>query len=100
LRDRLLIIDIGRGWIGKMTTTELREEAIHRIKALPVGKLKVASEFLAFLDEFAGDEATRELLRIPGVLRDIRMAKTQIASGKGKNWREIRRDDAVRMVGE
>ena len=75
-----------------MTTTELREDAIHRIKELPASKLKVAAEFLAFLEERAGDAATSELLKVPGLLQDVRKAKTPIAAGKGVNWRTVRKD--------
>lgn len=75
-----------------MTTTELRDDAIHRIKELPASKLKVAAAFIAFLDEPAGDAATSELLKVPGLLKDIRNAKTLIAKGKGVNWRSARKD--------
>jgi len=75
-----------------MTTTELREEAIHRIQQLPANKLKVAAEFLAFLEERAGDTATSELLKVPGLVQDVRKAKRLIARGKGVNWRTVRKD--------
>jgi hypothetical protein len=75
-----------------MTTSELREDAIQRIKELPAGKLKVAAEFLVFLDERAGDDATRELLAVPELVRDVRKAKSLVESGEGVNWRTVRND--------
>lgn len=75
-----------------MTTTELREEAIHRIRELPASKLKVAADFLAYLEERAGDGATAELLKVPGLAQDVRKAKKQIRAGKGVNWRSVRKD--------
>ena len=75
-----------------MTTAELRENAIQRIKELPANKLKVAAEFLAFLEERAGDTATSELLKVPDLVQDVRKAKTLIAKGKGVNWRTVRKD--------
>jgi len=40
----------------------------------------------------ASNEATAELLRIPGILDDVRKAHREIAAGKGVNWRKVRRD--------
>ncbi|MCG3195750.1 MAG: hypothetical protein GHCLOJNM_00217 [bacterium] len=39
-----------------MTTAEQRREAVRRIKALAAPMLKVATEFLTYLDERASDE--------------------------------------------
>ena len=75
-----------------MTTTEIREDAIQRINQLPASKLKVAVEFLAFLEERGDDSATKELMRIPGLARDVRSARKQIETGKGTNWRDVRND--------
>ena len=63
-----------------MTTLQLRRTAEHRLKALPSAKLKVAAEFLAYLETSASDEATAELLRIPGLMEDIRKAHDEIAA--------------------
>ena len=35
------------------------------------------------------DAATRELLRIPGLLADVRKAHREIAAGKGVPWRKV-----------
>ena len=75
-----------------MTTLQLRRAAEHRIRRLPPEKLKVAAEFLAYLEAGASDEATAELLRIPGLLKGVLKAHKEIAAGKGAEWRKVRRD--------
>jgi hypothetical protein len=75
-----------------MTTTELRQVAKDTLESLPPAQLKVAAEFLRYLDERASDEATEELLKIPGLLEDLQEAERDIAEGKTVNWRELRRD--------
>lgn len=74
-----------------MTSAELLEFAKHTLDQLPPEQLKVAAEFLRYLDERASDEATEELLKIPGLLDDIREADREFAEGKGTPWREIRK---------
>lgn len=75
-----------------MTTIELREDAIQRIRELPAKKLKVAAAFLEFLDERAEDAETAELLKVPGLLQDVRRSKGLISKGKAVNWRSVRKD--------
>jgi hypothetical protein len=75
-----------------MTTTELRQIAKETLENLPPEQLKVAAEFLRYLDERASIEATEELLKIPGLLEDLTEAERDIAEGKTVNWRELRRD--------
>jgi hypothetical protein len=75
-----------------MTTAELRQLAKDTLDGLPPDQLKVAAEFLRYLDERASDEATEELLKIPGLLEDLAEAERDIAEGKTVNWRELRRD--------
>jgi hypothetical protein len=75
-----------------MTTSELRQLAKQTVDALPPEQLKVAAEFLRYLDERASDEATEELLRIPGLLEDLEEAERDIAEGRTVTWREVRKD--------
>ena len=75
-----------------MTTATLRRAAERRLRRLPPAELKAAERFLAFLEVSAGDPATAELLRIPGLLADVRRAQGEIAAGKGVDWRKVRRD--------
>ncbi len=75
-----------------MTTAQLLELAKETLEQLPPEQLKVAAEFLRYLDERASDEATEELLKIPGLLEDVREAEQEFKEGKGTPWREVRRD--------
>ena len=74
-----------------MTTAELLEIAKGTLEQLPPEQLKVAAEFLRYLDERASDEATEELLKIPGLLEDVEEAKREFTEGGGTPWREVRR---------
>jgi hypothetical protein len=75
-----------------MTTPQLLQAAKDRLESLPPEQLKVAAEFLRYLEERASDEATEELLKIPGLLEDIAEADRDFAEGRSVNWREVRRD--------
>jgi hypothetical protein len=75
-----------------MTTTELRKLAKETLENLPPEQLKVAAEFLRYLDERASVEATEELLKIPGLLEDLEEAERDFAEGRSVNWRDLRRD--------
>lgn len=74
-----------------MTTAELLVIAKQTLDQLPPEQLKVAAEFLRFLDERASDEATEELLKIPGLLEDIKEAEQEFAEGKGIPVDKLRR---------
>jgi hypothetical protein len=76
----------------KMTTSELRQVAKDTLEGLPPGQLRVAAEFLMYLDERASAEATEELLKIPGLLEDLAEAERDFAEGRASNWREVRQD--------
>lgn len=65
-----------------MTTDQLREAARESLEMLPADQLKVAAEFLRYLQERASEEATRELLSIPGLEEDLEEAEREIAEGK------------------
>jgi hypothetical protein len=75
-----------------MTTAELLAFAKQTLDQLPPEQLKVAAEFLRYLDQHASEEATAELLKIPGLLEDIKEAEKEFAEGKGIPWREVRQD--------
>jgi hypothetical protein len=75
-----------------MTTAELRKNAKERLDSLPPDKVKVAAEFLKYLETSASQDATEELLKIPRVLEDAQEASEQIKKGAGKNWRKARKD--------
>ena len=72
-----------------MTTAQLRKQAKERLENLPPDKVRVAAEFLDYLDTAASRDATAELLKIPGMLQDVKDAAKHIKSGQGKDWRKV-----------
>ena len=75
-----------------MTIAELRKRAKERLDCLPPEKVRVAAEFLDYLETAASRDATAELLKIPGLLRDVKEASKQAKSGRFKDWRKVRDD--------
>lgn len=75
-----------------MSTIQLRRDAIDWLDRLPAGKVKAAWEFLAYLGNHASEEATAELLKIPGILGDLKAARREYREGNGVNWRKARKD--------
>jgi hypothetical protein len=75
-----------------MTTTQLRQRAKERLDSLPADKVRVAADFLDYLDTSASRDATAELLKIPGLLQDVADADKQIKSGRFKEWRKVRKN--------
>ncbi len=75
-----------------MTIAELRRHAKERLDGLPPDKVRVAAEFLDYLDTAASRDATAELLKMPGLLRDVHDAPGHIKGGRCKDWRKVRDD--------
>ena len=64
-----------------MATTDLRRQVIERVKRLSPERLRVADDFLAYLEEREADEATEDLLRIPGFLSALEQAERDVEAG-------------------
>ncbi len=75
-----------------MTTAQLRKQAKDRLDSLPPDKVRVAAEFLDYLESAASRDATAELLKIPGLLQDAEEAPEQIKHSQFKDWRKVRKD--------
>jgi hypothetical protein len=75
-----------------MTIRELRQRAKERLDCLPPDKVRVAAEFLDYLESAASRDATAELLKIPGLLQDVKEASGQVKAGRFKDWRKVRKD--------
>jgi hypothetical protein len=75
-----------------MTIADLRKRAKERLDCLPPDKIRVAAEFLDYLETSASHDATAELLKMPGLLRDVQQAARHVKSGRYKNWRTVRGD--------
>lgn len=65
-----------------MNTTDIRKQAKEYVEQLSAEKLLVAVDFLAYLLERDSNEATEELLQIPGFQETFTKAKKDIAAGK------------------
>ena len=74
-----------------MTTTQLREAAKETLEGLSPDQLKVAVEFLRYLEERASIEATEELLKIPGLLQELEAAEQDVSAGKRTPVEKLRR---------
>jgi hypothetical protein len=75
-----------------MTIAELRKHAKQRLDGLPPEKVRVAAEFLDYLDTAASRDATAELLKMPGLLEDVQEARKHIKGRRYKDWRKVRGD--------
>jgi len=74
-----------------MSATDTRRAAKRRIDSLSEERLQVADDFLAYLQERESNEATEELLRIPGFAERLEKAEKQIAEGKVTPVEKLRR---------
>ena len=72
--------------------TKMLEEARERLERLSHARLRVASDFWAYLDEREQSEATEELLRIPGFEDAFRRAVRQAEEEQIVRFEPIRRD--------
>lgn len=79
-----------------MTRTQTKgtdlEEAKRRLERLSPDRLRVASDFLAYLEEREQSEATEELLNIPGFEERFRRAVQQVEEGRIVRFEDVRRD--------
>ena len=73
-----------------MSSRDLKRIANLRLKSLSPERLRVAVDFLAYLEERESNEATDELLRIPGLKEELQKAKNSRA--KTVNWRRVKKD--------
>jgi hypothetical protein len=74
-----------------VTTAQLRKHAKQRLDCLPPDKVRVAAEFLEYLETAASRDATAELLKIPGLLQNVKEAAGHIKRGRFKDWRKVRK---------
>ncbi|WP_420642050.1 hypothetical protein [Candidatus Leptofilum sp.] len=70
----------------------LLNDANERLQRLSVGRLRVANDFLAYLEEREEKEATEELLNIEGFREAFAEAVTQTNAGETVPFSSIRRD--------
>lgn len=75
-----------------MNTTEIRQQINQYLDRLSSDRLQLVAEFLAYLADKESEEATQELLDIPGFIESFERGKKDIAEGRVANWRTIRTD--------
>lgn len=71
--------------------TSLLQEAQLRLRSLSPQRLRVAYDFLAYLQEREENEATQELLELPGFLAAFQQAAAQVEAGDVVAWEDVRR---------
>ena len=74
-----------------MRTVALKKEAKRLIDTMSEAQLKVASEFLAFLKSREVNDATLELLVMPGFEASFARGMRDIKAGRTRSWRKVRR---------
>jgi hypothetical protein len=65
-----------------MSPTEILRQAKERLERLSEDRLRVADDFLAYLEEREASDATQDLLGIPGFLENFERAETEVSSGR------------------
>lgn len=70
----------------------LLKDAKKRLQRLSIDRLRVANDFLAYLEEREENEATEELLNIDGFREAFTEAVEQVESGETVPFTSIRRD--------
>jgi hypothetical protein len=65
-----------------MTTSQLKQSVKRQIDGLSERRLQSAADFLKYLQELESEEATEELMRIPGLLEAHRRGMCDIEAGR------------------
>ena len=74
-----------------MTNAEMRRQVKHRVDRLSPERLRVADDFLAYLEDRESDEATDELLKIAGFMELFEQAHRDITAGNLTPVEQLRR---------
>ncbi len=75
-----------------MTTAQLRRWLKHSVDRLSPQRLLVAADFVAYLEERESNEATEELLQMPGLADALKRAQGDAETGNLVDWRAVRDD--------
>ncbi|MCZ6679784.1 MAG: hypothetical protein O7E52_21340 [Candidatus Poribacteria bacterium] len=70
----------------------LNQQAIELIQQLSPEKLKVAIDYLMYLQDKEAWETTYELASNPEIAESLRRAETDVKTGRLKSWRDVRRE--------
>ncbi len=74
-----------------MKTQELRENLKESIDRLSPERLVVVADFLGYLAERESNEATIELLKVPGFVEAFNKAQKDVAPGKVTTVEQLKR---------
>ncbi len=74
-----------------MSSAELRDQVKEYVDQLSPERLLVAADFLAYLMERESEDATQELLDIPGFVEAFERGKKEAAEGKVIPVEKLRR---------
>jgi hypothetical protein len=74
-----------------MTTIEIRQNIEQNLKQLSPEKLNLAAKIVAYLADIESQEATEELLDIPGFIEAFEKGKEDIAAGRLTSWQDLKR---------
>ena len=72
-----------------MNTAQIRNQLKKYIDQLSPESLELTEQFITDLLNQDHEDATEELLKIPGFVEDFEKGKQQIKEGKVKDWRSI-----------
>lgn len=75
-----------------MNNIGLRQQINQYLDRLSSERLQLVADFLAYLEDKESEDATQELLDIPGFIESLDRGKKDIAEGRVKHWRTIRSD--------
>ena len=75
-----------------MSNTEVRQQINQYLDGLSSERLQLVADFLAYLVDKESEDATQELVDIPGFIESFERGKKDIAEGRVRNWRTIRSD--------
>lgn len=70
----------------------LQEQINYYLKQLSLERLQTILDFVAFLDDKESEEATQELLEIPGLLEEVQQ-QSSLSPEAYVNWRDLKRSD-------
>lgn len=77
---------------GMTKSADLKERAVALIERLPKDKLRVAVDFLTYLQDREAWEATWELTSDPKIMASLRRSEEDLRKGRVKRWKDVKRD--------
>lgn len=75
-----------------LNNLDLREQIYHYVEQLSPDRLAVALDFLSYLVERDNNDATAELLAMPGLTAELAAAEQEAVDEELTDWRVLRND--------